>query len=141
MMHNHTNATAVITSTVIIRVTPQHDHLYSWSILWCGFLITASLGAWQVWKEYKLLKVIQQQELIGGGHHSRRHNASGVDVESQAINEAGVSTADLTRCMVCLSLGIYVLYSRIVSVLTPLSIHISYSIIMSVSFVDCWYWP
>ena len=69
-----------VTSTVTIRVTPKEDYLISWGILWSGFLLASIIAAWQVWKEYKMLK-------------ARRE----ADVEQAA---EGVSSADITRSMV-----------------------------------------
>jgi hypothetical protein len=104
MPPSDSNAT-FITSTVIIRVTPQQDHLVSWSILGVCFFVAIVVGVYQVWKEYQLLTITQQQNRSSSPRrHSNEHNhgyAGYGDVESQAINEAGVSTADLTRCMVC----------------------------------------
>jgi hypothetical protein len=120
-MNNKDSNATFITSTVIIRVTPQQNHLVSWSILWSCFFVAASFGAWQVWKEYQLLAILQHQELQlsssnsttrNSGRQPHQHHHS--DVESQAaINEAGVSTADLTRCMVCFIIFFFFFFSHV----------------------------
>jgi hypothetical protein len=72
---------STITSTVVLRVTPKEDFPVSWGILWGLFVLTSIFGAWQVWKESRLLS-------------SRRATD---DPEQMA---EGASTADFTRGIV-----------------------------------------
>lgn len=42
------SANYTIVSTVSIRVTPRHDHLVPWGILWGCFFLTSMFAVWQV---------------------------------------------------------------------------------------------
>lgn len=75
-----------ITTSVSIRVTPLYNHFFSWGILWAGFVLASGFAGWQVFQEYRTLKV--RQALNDEGEPG-----SGVEGE-------GYSTADETRSIV-----------------------------------------
>lgn len=86
LSHYHSTYTehnSTITTSLSIRVTPTHDYLVSWSILWGGFVITSMVAAYQVWRDAKIT--------------SRRND----DIENGRVGVSGDegSTADMTRTM------------------------------------------
>jgi hypothetical protein len=44
----HESGNSSLTTSVTIRVTPEHFHLISWGILWGGFVLAILIAAWQV---------------------------------------------------------------------------------------------
>ena len=75
-----------ITSSVSIRVTPLHDHLISWGILWGCFVVASAFGTFQAVRENRIMASRRTQVDDGD-------QVAGGDAES-------VSTADITRSIV-----------------------------------------
>jgi hypothetical protein len=92
-IHNREGHSDSITTSVTIRVTPEHYFLVSWSILWAGFVFAIGLATFQVVREYKWIRERKQEQ--EGGLSSGGVGAG--DVEA-------ISSADVTRTIVSLFL-------------------------------------
>jgi hypothetical protein len=82
----HEGGNSSITTSITIRVTPDHFHLLSWGVLWAGFFLAILGASWQV--------RIENQWFT-----SRRQDVEQGNTASSGDGEA-VSSADLSRSQV-----------------------------------------
>jgi hypothetical protein len=82
----HESGNSSLTTSVTIRVTPEHFHLISWGILWGGFFLAILIASWQVRIENQWFTT-RRQEIEQGS------TAPSGDGEA-------VSSADLSRSRV-----------------------------------------
>ena len=57
--HRHEGGNSTLSATFSIRVTPEHYHIVSWSILWGVFVCSVFFGVYQMHLERKWLKYVQ----------------------------------------------------------------------------------
>ncbi|CAJ1959825.1 unnamed protein product [Cylindrotheca closterium] len=84
----HESESSSMTTSVTIRVTPEHYYLVSWSILWGGFLLAILAASIQVHIENEWLHT-RRQDIEQG-------NPSG---DEQAISSADVSRSRFRRLL------------------------------------------
>jgi hypothetical protein len=108
---NHT-----VTTSVSIRVTPLRNYYWSWSILWGCFVVVTCIAAGQVLYEYLMLRrrwrrrrPATKDSPATGIANADRYAVVVPAVEDAAVRPTpteaeSISTADLTRSMVSVSL-------------------------------------
>ena len=95
--HPHSDS---ITTSVTIRVTPQHYSLISWGILWTGFVCAICLATFQVVREYRWIRERKQEETSNSTSNQNHFGgASGASTTTPGDAET-VSSADVTRTIV-----------------------------------------
>jgi hypothetical protein len=113
-----------ITTSVTIRVTPEHYHLISWGLLWLGFFFAILLAWYQVWVDNNWFSSRQRADIEQAGSGSGDGEA--------------VSSADLTRSRVrmkpmCITNLLFIwIYS---------CSNIFNFVLFNFSSVDSYWWP
>jgi len=72
---------STLSTSVTIRVTPEHYYLISWACLWALFVLAVAFGAYQSHKEHQWLMT------------ARKNTASTSDDLEQPTSVAGISSA------------------------------------------------
>lgn len=65
-----------ITTSVTIHVTPEHYHLFSWAVLWAGFLFAILFASYQVRMENRWFASKKRDDDLWLEHHQHQHQRS-----------------------------------------------------------------
>ena len=86
-----------ITTSVTIRVTPEHYHLFNWALLWSGFILGILLATYQVRLENRWFASKEEHERRDGDLEHRHHHQPQQQQSPMPEGEGVISSADWTR--------------------------------------------
>jgi hypothetical protein len=97
--HTH-EGNSTLSATFSIRVTPEHYHLISWSILWCVFFCSVLFGLYQMHLERKWLKWVQSSNnsnKLSSRNNNNNSNSKSLDPESGIVGLSGGRTSTFSK--------------------------------------------